>query len=95
MACLNIRNADIHKTADPVRVGGDAERYCRLVRGAPTPNIDNQPSTRDLNVLGRTLAIASALNAAAEDFLIKISRSINVGDGDKKCDGEPIAGGIS
>ena len=27
----NIRNADIHKAADLIRVGGDAERYCCLL----------------------------------------------------------------
>jgi hypothetical protein len=43
----------------------------------------------------RTLAVASAQNAAAEDFFIKISRSVDVGDGDEMCDGEPVARGIS
>jgi hypothetical protein len=65
---LNIRNADIQEAADLIQVGGDAERYRRLVRGGPAPDVDNQPSIRDLNVPGRTLAVASAQNAAAEDF---------------------------
>jgi hypothetical protein len=41
----------------------------------------------------RTLAVASAENAAAEDLLIKISRSVDVGDGDEMCDGESVARG--
>jgi hypothetical protein len=39
-----------------------------------------------------TLAIASAQNSTTEDLFIEISRSIDVGDGDKKCDREPVAG---
>jgi hypothetical protein len=46
---------------------------------------------RDLNVPRRTLAAASAENAAAEDLLIKISRWVDVGDGDEMCDGKPVA----
>jgi hypothetical protein len=38
------------------------------------------------------LAVASAQNAAAEDLFIEISRSVDVSDGDKKCDGEPVPG---
>jgi hypothetical protein len=57
--------------ADLIRVCGDAERYRRLVRGGPAPDVDNQPSIRDLNVPRRTLAVASAQNAAAEDLFIK------------------------
>ena len=38
----------------------------------------------DLNVAECTLAIASAQNAAAEDLFIEISRSVDVGDRDKK-----------
>src|SRR5580700_11689110 len=90
---MNIRNADIHKAADLIRVGGDAERYCRLVRGGPAPDVDDEPRIRDLNVPGRTLAIASAQNAAVEDPFIEIGRSVDVGDGDKMCDGEPFARG--
>jgi hypothetical protein len=79
---LNIRNVDIQEAADLIRVGGDAECYRRLVRGRPAPDVDNQPSIRDLNVPRRTLAVASAQNAAAEGLFIKISRSVDVGDGD-------------
>jgi hypothetical protein len=93
VARLNICNADIQEAADLIRVGGDAERYCRLVRGWPAPDVDNQLRIRDLNVPRRTLAIASAQNAAAEDLFIKISRSVDVGDGDEMCDGEPFARG--
>jgi hypothetical protein len=79
---LNIRNADIQEAADLI-----------LVRGGPAPDVDDQPSIRDLNVPRRTLAVASAENAAAEDLLIKISRSVDVGDGDEMCDGKPVARG--
>jgi len=90
---LNIRNADIQKAVDLIRVGGDAERYCRLVRGGPAPNVDDESRVRDLNVPRRTLAIASAKNAAAKDPFKEIGRSVDVGDGDKMCDGEPVARG--
>jgi hypothetical protein len=92
---LNIRDANIHKAADFIRVGGDAQRYRRLVRGGPAPDVHNEPRIPDLDVPGRTLAVASAQNAAAKDLFIEISRAIDVGDGDKKCDGEPVAGGAS
>jgi hypothetical protein len=38
----------------------------------------------------RAAAVASAQNAAAEDRFVKSSRSFNVGDGDKVCDGKPV-----
>src|SRR5580700_10580543 len=60
IAGLNIRNADIHKAADLIRVGGDAERYRRLVRGGPATDVDDEPRVRDLNVPRRTLAVAQA-----------------------------------
>src|SRR5580692_9552376 len=92
VARLNICNANIHKTVDFIRVCYDAQRYRRLIRGGPAPDVHNEPRIRDLNVPGRTLAVASAQNAATEDLFIEISRSIDVSDGDKKCDGEPVAG---
>jgi hypothetical protein len=92
---VNIRNADIQEAADLIRAGGDAERHRRLVEGRSTPAVDNQPRLRDLNVPRRTLAVASAQNAAAEDLFLKISRSVDVGDGDEMCDREPVARGIS
>jgi hypothetical protein len=81
---LNIRNADIHKAADFIGVGEDAQRYRRLVRSGSAPDVHNEPRIRDPDVPGRTLAVASAQNAAAEDLFIEISRSIDIGDGDKK-----------
>ena len=92
---MNIRHTDIHKAVDLVRVGEDAQRYGRLVRGGPAPDVHNEPRIRDQNVPGRTLAVASAQNAAAKDLFIEISRSIYVSDGDKKCDRKPVPGGIS
>jgi hypothetical protein len=95
VARLNIRNANIYEATDFVRVGGNAQRYRRLVRGGPAPDVHNEPRIGDLNVPGCTLAVASAQNAAAEDLFVEISRSIDVGDGNKKCDDEPVRGGIS
>src|SRR5580700_6423809 len=92
MARLNIGNADIHKTADLIRVG-DPERYRRLVGGRPAPDVDKEPHIRDLNVPGRAAAVASAQNATAEDRFIEASRSFDVGDGEKVRDGEPFARG--
>jgi hypothetical protein len=93
IARLNICNADIHKAADLIRVGQDAERYRRLIGGRAAPDVDNEPRIRDLNMPRCTLAVASAQNAAAEDFFIEASRSVDVGDGEKMCDGEPVARG--
>jgi hypothetical protein len=90
---VNIRNANIHKAVDFILVGKDAKRYRRLVRRGAAPDVHNEPRIRDLKVPGRTLAVASAQNAAAEDLFIEISRSIDVSDGDKKCDSEPVPGG--
>ena len=92
IARLNIRHANIHKAAELIPVCEDAQRNCRLVRSRPASNVDNEPRIRDLNVPGSTLAIPSAQNAAAEHPFIEISRSIDVGDGDKKRDGKPITG---
>src|SRR5580704_192004 len=90
---MNVRNADIHKAVDRIRVRGDAQRYCRLVRGGTAPDVDDEPRIRDLNVPRRTLAIASAQNAAAEDPFVEIGRSIDVSDREKMCDGEPLVRG--
>src|SRR6476660_5907204 len=37
IARMNIRNAEIHKAVDVIRVG-DAQRDRRLIRGRPAPN---------------------------------------------------------
>src|ERR1700722_4400692 len=72
VARLNIRHADVHKATDLVRVGGDAQRYRRLVRGGTAADVHDEPCVRDLNVPGRSLAVASAQNAAAENLFIEI-----------------------
>jgi hypothetical protein len=90
---MDIRNADIQEAADLIRVGRDVERYRRLVWGGPAPDVDNEPGIRDLNVPRRSLLIASAQNAAAEDLFVKISRSVDIGDGDEMCDGETVTRG--
>src|SRR5271156_4579981 len=43
IARLNICNADIHKAADRIGIGGDAERYRWFVRCRTAPDVDNEP----------------------------------------------------
>ena len=87
---MMIRVADIHKTADRIGIGGDAERYRWFVRCRTAPNVDNEPRVRDLDVPRRAAAVAFAQNATSEDRFVKSSRSFDVGDGEKVCDGKPI-----
>src|SRR5271169_6377213 len=87
---MNIGNADIHKAVDQIGVGGDAERYRWFVGCRAAPDVDNEPCVRDLEVTRRALAIASAQNATTEDLFVKSKRSLDVGDGEKVCDGNPI-----
>jgi len=82
IACMNIRNADIHEAVDCIGVRGNAERYRWLVGRRTAADIDNKPRVRDLDISGRTFAVASAQNAASKDLFIKSDRSFNVGDGD-------------
>src|SRR5271155_4719668 len=89
MARSNIRNAEIHKAVDVIRVG-DAERYRRLIRGGPTPNVQNHPDIRKLKVRGR-VAVTHGQNASAEDVFIVASRSLDVGDGEKMRDADPLS----
>ena len=49
IAGLNIRNTNIHKAVDLVRVG-DAQRYCRLVRGRAASDVDKEPRIRELKI---------------------------------------------
>ncbi len=90
---MNIRNADIHKAADLTGVGEDGERYCRLVRGGPAPDVDNEPRIRDFNVARRALAVAQAQNPAAKDLFVVASRSLDVGDSEEMRDGETLPRG--
>jgi hypothetical protein len=90
---LNIRNAEIHKAVDVIRVG-DAERYRRLIRGRAASNVQNHPDIRKLKV-SRRVAVTQAQNASAEDLFVVASRSLDVGDGEKMCDADPSLGGIS
>ena len=39
---------------------------------------------------GAPLVVASAQNATSEDRFVKSKRSLDVGDGEKACDGNPI-----
>src|SRR5271170_2341059 len=85
---MNIGNADIHEAADCIRVGRDAERYRWFVWCRAAPDVDNEPRVRDLEVTRRALAIASAQNATTEDRFVKSKRSLDIGDGEKVCDGD-------
>src|ERR1700730_15671906 len=87
---MNIGNPDIHEAADCIGVGRDAERDRWFVRRRTAPDIDNEPGVRDLEVPRRALAVASAQNATTEDRFVKSKRSLDVGDGDKVCDGNAV-----
>src|ERR1022692_3668158 len=91
IARLNVRNAEIHKAVDVIRVG-DAERYRRLIRGRPAPNVQNHPDIRKLKVSGR-VAVTQAQNASAKDRFIEAGRSLDVGDGEKIRDADPLPWG--
>src|ERR1700688_1173487 len=91
VARLNIRNAEIHKAVDVIRVG-HAERYRGLVRGRPAPDIQNHPDIRKLKV-GRRVAVTHGQNASTEDLFVVASRSLDIGDGEKMRDGDPFARG--
>src|SRR6202049_653438 len=81
IARLNIRNAEIHKAVDVIRVG-DAEHYRRLIRGRAAPNVQNHPDMGQLKVRGR-VAVTNAQNASTKAFFVVASRSVDVGDGEK------------
>src|SRR5271169_3123748 len=87
---MNIGNADIHKAVDQIGIGGDAERYRWFVGCRAAPDVDNEPRVRDLEVTRSALAIASAQNATTEDRFVKSKRSLDVGDGEKVCDGNAV-----
>src|SRR5579862_6134424 len=91
IARLNIRNAEIHKAVDVIRVG-DAERYRRLIRGRPAPNVQNHPYIRELQV-GRRVAVTHGQYAGAEDLFVVASRALDIGDGQKVCDADPFPRG--
>src|SRR5215467_1001181 len=91
MARVNIRNAEIHKAVDVIRIG-DAERYRRLVRSGPTPNVQNHPEIRKLKVRG-CVVVTQAQNASAEDLFVVASRSLDVSYGQKMRDADPLSWG--
>src|SRR5580692_344216 len=91
IARSNIRNAEIHKAVDVIWVG-DAERYRRLIRRRPAPYVQNHPDIRKLKVR-RRVAITHGQNASAEDFFVVASRSLDVGDGEKMRDADPLSRG--
>src|SRR5271163_1795164 len=87
---MNIGNADIHEAADCIGVGRDAERDRWFVGRRTTPDIDNEPGVPNLEVPRRAFAVASAQNATSEDRFVKSKRSLDVGDGEKVCDGNAV-----
>src|SRR5215469_2189798 len=89
VARLNIRNAEIHKAIDVIGVG-DAERYRRLIRSRPTADVQNHPYIRKLKVR-RRVAVAQAQNARAENLFVIASGPLDVGDGEKMRDADPLA----
>jgi len=88
VARLNIRNPEIHKAIDVIRVG-DAERDRRLIRGWPASNVQNHPDIRQLKVR-RRVAVTHGQNASAKDLFVVASRSLNVGNGEKMRDADPV-----
>src|ERR1035438_864615 len=70
----------------------DAERYRRLIRRRPASNVQNHPDIRKLKV-PRRVAVTQAQNASAEDLFVVASRSLDVGDGEKMCDADPLSRG--
>jgi hypothetical protein len=91
IARLNIRNSEIHKAVDVIRVG-NAERYRRLIRGRTAPHVQNHPDIRKLKVR-RGVAVTHGQNASAEDLFVVASRSFDVGDGEKIRDADPLLRG--
>src|SRR5690348_13564222 len=91
IARLNISNAEIHKAVDVIRVG-DAESYRRLIRSRPASNVQNHPDIRKLNV-PRCVAVTQAQNASPEDLFVVAGRSLDVGDGEKLRDADPLSRG--
>src|SRR5271156_6320377 len=87
---MNICNADIHKAADFIGVGWDAEYYRWLVGRRTAPGVDDEPRVGDLEVPRRAALVASAVDATAEDRFVKSKRSLDVGDGEKVRDDKPI-----
>jgi hypothetical protein len=93
VARLNIGDAEIQKAVDVIRVV-DAENYRRFIRGRSASNVQNHPDIRKLKV-SRRVAVTQAQNAGAEDLFIVARRSLDVGDGEKLRDADPLPRGIS
>src|SRR6516165_10175701 len=74
-----------------IRVG-DAKRYRRLIRGWPASNVQNHPDISKLKV-PRRVAVTQTQNASAEDLFVVAGRSLDVGDGEKMRDADPLSRG--
>jgi len=71
-----------------------AERNRRLIRGRPASNVQNHPDIRKLKV-PRRVAVTEAQNVSAEDLFVVTSRSLDVGDGEKIRDADPLSKGCT
>src|ERR1700677_1072995 len=91
IAGLNIRNAEIHKAVEVIRVG-DAERYRRLVRGRSASNVQDHPDIRKLKI-PRRVTVTQAQNASVEDLFVVSSRPLDVSDGEKLRDADSVPRG--
>jgi len=88
IACLNVRDTEVQKAAEEIRVG-NAERYRRLVLCRAASYVHNHPDIRELKVPGR-VAVAQAQNASAEDLFVVTSRSLDVLHREKVRDAHPV-----
>src|ERR1700678_29538 len=88
---MNIRDAEIHEAVDVIRVG-DAERYRGLIRGRPAADVQNHPDIRKLKIRRRG-AVTHGQNASAEDLFVVAGRPLDVGDGEKVRDANPLSRG--
>src|SRR5215831_15973507 len=77
VARLNVRHPEVHEAVEVIRVG-DAQRDRRLVRRRAAANVDDHPDVRKLKV-PRRIAVTSAQNASAEDPLVVLERSLDIG----------------
>src|SRR6478735_4701219 len=90
IALLNIGDANVHEAAEVIGIGRYAKRDRRLVGCRPAAHVDDEPRVRKLDVSRRSLAVAPAQDAAAEDRFVKSKRSPDIGDDEKVCDGNPV-----
>src|SRR5260370_42433450 len=89
MEDFNFGSAEIIRAGDFIGVG-DAALCRRLIGSGPASNVQNHPDIRKLKV-PRRVAVPQAQNASAEDLFVVASRSLDVGDGEKMRDADPLS----